>query len=105
MFYRTFTLALLVQDNILITATSIKYIDFGLAIEIAPGSQIEDGKRAGSIGYMSPEMEAKLPYSLTPTCGAWASLSFRSATHAAILCMYGFAHLPPPVGRCTPTRP
>lgn len=63
MFYRTFTLALRVQDNILTTATSIKYIDFGLAIEIAPGSQIEDGKRAGSIGYMSPEMEAKLPYS------------------------------------------
>ena len=41
----------------------IRYIDFGFALEVTPGMKIEDGKRAGTPGYMAPEMEARLPYS------------------------------------------
>jgi len=47
-------------ENILITEIRgrkmIRYIDFGLAIEIAPGSKIMDRKRIGTPGYMSPEV-------------------------------------------------
>ena len=58
--------SLFVQDNILIAAVRgkkmIRYIDFGLAIEVTPGIEIEDGKRAGTPGYMAPELNARLPY-------------------------------------------
>ena len=55
------------QDNILITATHgrmvIKYIDFGLAIEATRGAPHKYG-RAGTLEYMAPEVNARLPYSL-----------------------------------------
>ena len=55
------------QDNILITSVGerkmIRYIDFGLAVETEPGSQITNGKLIGTPGYMAPEIEARQPYS------------------------------------------
>ena len=53
------------QDNILIgTARGekiAKYIDFGLAIEVTPGVSARYG-RAGTPGYMSPEVNQKFLY-------------------------------------------
>ena len=55
-------------DNLLLaTDTSgqqvIKYIDFGLAIELSERTSIiGDGKQAGTPTYLSPELEARQPY-------------------------------------------
>ena len=55
-------------DNLLVAIGSsgqkiIKYIDFGLAIELSePTSIIDDGKLKGTPTYMSPELEARRPY-------------------------------------------
>ena len=52
-------------DNILLATDAsghhiIKYIDFGLPIELSePTSIIADGKYAGTLTYVSPEMEAR----------------------------------------------
>ena len=41
-----------------------KYIDFRLSIELSePTSIIDDGQQAGTPTYLSPEMEARQPYS------------------------------------------
>ena len=55
------------SDNILIASarngeTLAKYIDFGLAIEVSNTSPSAHG-RAGTPGYMAPEVDARLPYS------------------------------------------
>ena len=56
-------------DNILLATDAsghhiIKYIDFGLSIELSePTSIIADGRQAGTPTYLSPEMEARQPYS------------------------------------------
>ena len=42
----------------------IKYIDFGLAIEATPGGAPHEHGRAGTLEYMAPEVNARLPYSL-----------------------------------------
>ena len=55
-------------DNLLLATDSsghqvIKYIDFGLAIELSePTSIVGDGKQAGTPTYLSPELEARQPY-------------------------------------------
>ena len=66
--FLTIVLRVARQDNVLISSTrgsetTIKYIDFGFAIEIPPGVQIKDGKRIGTPGYIAPEIEARHPYS------------------------------------------
>ena len=56
-------------DNILLATDAsghhiIKYIDFGLSIELSePTSTIADGRQAGTPTYLSLEMEARQPYS------------------------------------------
>ena len=54
------------QDNILIAATrgrkSIKYIDFGFAIQVPDHLPHRYG-RAGTPGYMAPEVDSKQRYS------------------------------------------
>ena len=55
-------------DNLLVAIDTsgqqtIKYIDFGLAIELSePTSIVDDGKQAGTPTYFSPELEARQPY-------------------------------------------
>ena len=55
-------------DNLLVAIGSsgqkiIKYIDFGLAIELSePTSIIDDEELKGTATYMSPELEARRPY-------------------------------------------
>ena len=56
-------------DNLLIAVDSsghqtVKYIDFGLAVELNDReSTIDDGKQAGTPSYMSPELDARKAYS------------------------------------------
>ena len=56
-------------DNLLIAVDSsghqtVKYIDFGLAVELNDReSTIDDGKQAGTPSYISPELDARKAYS------------------------------------------
>jgi serine/threonine protein kinase len=56
-------------DNLLIAVDSsghqtVKYIDVGLAVELNDReSTIDDGKKAGTPSYMSPELDARKAYS------------------------------------------
>ena len=57
-------------DNLLIAVDSsgqqtVKYIDFGLAVELSDcESMIDDGKQVGTPSYMSPELDARQTYGL-----------------------------------------
>ena len=73
------------QDNILITTTHgrmvIKYIDFGLAIEATRGAPHKYG-RAGTLEYMAPEVNARLPYSLNADVWSLGVVFFQVSARA-----------------------
>lgn len=85
------------QDNILITTTHgrmvIKYIDFGLAIEATRGAPHKYG-RAGTLEYMAPEVNARLPYSLNADVWSLGVVFFQVSASCAPRrrCHHGVTH-------------
>ena len=54
----------------------VKYIDFGLSLQIDNFAPCDYGM-AGTRGYMAPEMVSKLPYTLTVDCWSLGVMIFQ----------------------------
>ena len=59
--------------------SKIKYIDFGLALQVDSDSPGPYG-RAGTEDYMAPELDARLPYTLTVDCWSVGVVIFQLFT-------------------------